>query len=55
MLAREPVLQYFNETKPLTVQCDASQQSGLGAALMQEGCPIVYASRALNDTETLYA
>ncbi|CAC5377383.1 unnamed protein product [Mytilus coruscus] len=37
--------------KPLlTVQSDASQ-TGLGAAVMQEDRPVVYASRALTDTE----
>jgi hypothetical protein len=49
-------LQYYDEKKPLTVQCDASQQAeGLGAALLQEGKPIAYASRALTKTETNYA
>ena len=47
-------LQYYDEKKPLTVQCDASQR-GLGAALLQEGKPIAYASRALTKTETNYA
>jgi len=31
-----PVLAYFNPTKSLTIQCDASGQ-GLGAALLQNG------------------
>ena len=38
----------------MTLQCDASQ-SGLGAALLQNGQPVAYASRALTDTETRYA
>ena len=38
----------------VTIQCDASQ-AGLGAALMQGGQPVAYASRALTDTETRYA
>jgi hypothetical protein len=47
-----PVLRYFDKTKPLTLQCDASEK-GLGAALIQDGAPIAYASHAL--TETRYA
>ena len=38
----------------VTLQCDASQ-SGLGAALPQNGQPVAYASRALTPTETSYA
>ena len=36
------------------IQCDASEK-GLGAALLQEGQPTAFASRALIDTETRYA
>ena len=35
------------------IQTDASK-TGLGAVLLQEGQPIVYASRALTDTECGY-
>ena len=38
----------------MTLQCDASQ-SGLGAALMQGGQPVAYASRVLTATERRYA
>ena len=38
----------------MTFQCDASQ-SGLGAALLQGGQPVAYASRALTPTESRYA
>ena len=38
----------------LKIQCDASQ-TGLGAALLQEGRPIAYTSCALTDTEERYA
>ena len=37
-----------------TLQCDASEL-GLGATLMQNDQPIVYASRALTKTEQNYA
>ena len=39
-----------NVTKEVTIQCDASN-SGLGAVLMQDGHPIVYASKALTTTK----
>ena len=54
LLTQEPALAYFNPTKELSIQCDASGQ-GLGAALLQEGRSVAYASRALSDAETRYA
>ena len=54
VLTQAPVLAYFDSTKELSIQCDASEQ-GLGAALLQEGRPLVYAIKALSDTETRYA
>ena len=53
-ITRVPVLQFFNTTKEVTVQCDASD-TGLGAALLQEGQPVEFASRALTPTERQYA
>ena len=53
-LTEAPVLRYYDVTKPVTIQCDASD-TGLGAVLLQEGQPICYASRALTDTERRYA
>ena len=51
-----PVLRYYNLAEEVTLQCDASQH-GLGAALLQNGQPVAYASRALALTtaETRYA
>ena len=49
-----PVLAYYDPTKQLVIQCDASEK-GLGAALLQDGKPLAYASRALTDPETRYA
>lgn len=49
-----PVLQYYNLNEEITLQCDASQ-TGLGAALLQNGQPVAYASRALTPAETRYA
>ena len=54
LIPTAPVLVHFDPGKPLTVQCDASK-SGLGAALMQEGRPIAYASRAMTPVELNYA
>ena len=51
LLTVAPVLAYFDPSKELSIQFDASGQ-GLGAALLQEGRPLPYASRALSDTET---
>ena len=53
-VASTPVLRYYNLQEEVTLQCDASQ-SGLGAALLQNGQPVAYASRALTPTETSYA
>ena len=44
-------LRYYDQTKPMTVQVDASQRR-LVACLLQEGQPISFASKSLTDTET---
>ena len=54
LVTQAPVLKYFDSTKGVTLQCDASDK-GLGAVLMQNDQPIAYASRALTDAETRYA
>ena len=41
-----PFLQFYNITKEVTIQYDASS-SGLGRVLMQDGHPTAYASKAL--------
>ena len=51
--ANQP-LKYYDRTKPVTVQADASQR-GLGTCLIQDGQPIAFASKSLTDTETRYA
>ncbi|KAL0963940.1 hypothetical protein UPYG_G00315590 [Umbra pygmaea] len=53
-LSSSPVLSYYDVKKPVTLTCDASCY-GLGAACLQEGRPVAYASRTLTDTETRYA
>lgn len=54
LVTQAPVLAYYSPKKELVIQCDASSL-GLGAALLQEGQPIAFASRALTDPETRYA
>ena len=49
-----PVLRYYDVHEEVTLQCDASQ-FGLGAALLQQGQPVAFASRALSPAETRYA
>ena len=53
-VTRTPILRYFNVEDDVTIQCDASQ-SGQGAALLQNGQPVAYTSRALTPAETRYA
>ena len=50
LLSSAPVLRYYDVTLPVVIQCDASQ-SGLGAAILQDGRVVEYASRALSLTE----
>ena len=54
LITEPPVLKYYEPTRPLVLQCDASDH-GLGAALIQDGKPIAFASRALTDAERNYA
>ena len=44
-------LSYFDPKKDIVLQVDASMK-GLGAALIQEGKPVAFASKALTKTET---
>ena len=54
MLTNAPVLAYFDPTKNITVQCDASQ-SGLGAVLLVDGKPVEYVARSMTSAEQSYA
>ena len=46
-------LQYYDRSKPVTLQCDASLK-GLGACIIQDGQPIAFASKSLTKMETRY-
>ena len=53
LMASTPVLRYYDMTQ-VTLQNDASE-SGLGAALLQNGQPVTFAWKALTKTEQGYA
>lgn len=50
LVTTAPVLNYYGPKAKLEIQCDASKKV-LGAALLQKGKPIAYASRTLKETE----
>uniref|UniRef100_A0A671SIQ6 Reverse transcriptase/retrotransposon-derived protein RNase H-like domain-containing protein n=1 Tax=Sinocyclocheilus anshuiensis TaxID=1608454 RepID=A0A671SIQ6_9TELE len=54
LLTSPPVLQYFDVHQPGVLSADASQH-GLGAVCLQNNKPVVFASRALTETESRYA
>ena len=54
MVCKDTTLQYLDIHKPITVQVDASQK-GLGSALLQDGYPVAFASKALIPVEQCYA
>jgi len=53
-LTSTPVLKYFDVSQPVTLSVDAAVK-GLGAAVVQKGYVVAYASRALTTTEQKYA
>ena len=53
-ITRAPVLAYFDQSKTSIIQSDASKK-GLGAVLLQDNKPVIYASRALTETEQHYS
>ena len=54
MVCKDTTLRYFDSRKPIVIQVDASQK-GLGAALLQDGRPIAFTSKALTPMEQRYA
>jgi transposase InsO family protein len=53
-VADAPVLAYFDTDEPLVLQVDSSKD-GLGAAMLQNGQPVEFASRALSKSERNWA
>ena len=49
-----PVLKFFTPSEPTEGEGDASEK-GIGFALMQQGQPVTYASRALTKAEQNYS
>ena len=54
ILSTSQVLRFYDVAKPVVLQTDASKR-GLGAALLQEGFPVAYASRTMTATQERYA
>lgn len=54
VITQTPVLAYFDPSKPVTLECDSSKY-GAGAALLQDGRPVAFASKTLTTTEQSYA
>ena len=53
-LTMTPSLSYYDVMKPVVIQCDA-YDSGLDAALLQNGLPVCYSSLALTSADANYA
>ncbi|CAK1598438.1 unnamed protein product [Parnassius mnemosyne] len=53
-LSKAPVLQNFDSSLPITIQCDASKD-GLGCCLMQNNKPVSYSSRSLTNAEKIFS
>lgn len=54
MVTNTPVLTYFDPEKPVLLTVDSSS-TGLGAAIIQDGKPIAFGSRALTTTQQKYS
>ena len=53
MVTEAPVLVYYDPNKENVIQSDAGMK-GLGCVRLQDGRPVYYASRSLNDAERRY-
>ena len=53
LISADQLLRFYDVRKLQVIQCDASRE-GLGATLLQEGQPVVSASRSLTKSEQNY-
>ena len=53
LLAEDMLLALYDRKKPVTLQCDYSE-NGLGAALVQDGRPVRFASKGLVNNKEDY-
>lgn len=53
-IRKDMLLRFFDTSVPAVIEVDASLQ-GLGAALVQNGQPVAFASKSLTSAETRYA
>ncbi|XP_063360657.1 uncharacterized protein K02A2.6-like [Cydia amplana] len=54
ILVSDPVLQYYDVSRPVKLSVDASKDA-LGAVLLQNDLPVAYASKSMTSTQKLYA
>ena len=54
LVTESMLLTYYDRKKPVTLQCDYSE-NGIGVALVQDGKPVQFASKALVDGEENFA
>lgn len=54
MIISAPALAYYDVTKSIVIQCEASKR-GLGAALLQGGRPLAFSYSEMSQTEQNYA
>ena len=54
LVTESMLLAYYDRKKPVTLQCDYSEK-GIGVALVQEGKPVQFASKALIEAEENFA
>ena len=52
-ISAKSCVKYFDPTKPTTLEVDISTK-GLGAAILQDGQPVAFASKALNSAQSNY-
>ena len=53
-IVQTPMIRYYDQKKETVLQTDASIK-GLGACLLQDGHPIYFANKSLQDVECGYA